>query len=362
MKKDYYEVLGVPKDAPQEKIKEAYRRLAHKYHPDKSGGDEKKFKEINEAYQILSDAQKRAQYDHFGHAFDGANFGGQNPFGNGFEFNFGQNGFDFGGMSDLSDIFETLFEGMGVKSKRRSYSRGADLEFVEEIFLEESFRGIKKTINYETFGTCSECQGLGYFEKQGLTKCSNCDGKGEIRETRRSFFGNFSQVKACPKCSGTGQIPNKICGKCSGKGRIKQMKTVDIYIAPGTTEGQLIKITGAGETGEKNAGTGDLFVRIRIKPHHIFQRSGDDLLVKKELNLLDVLLEKKIEIPSISGNKISVEIPKEFDLREKLVIHGEGMPKFGSSHKGNLYVEFHIKTPKKIDPKLKKFLEDQKND
>ncbi|MDD5547364.1 MAG: DnaJ C-terminal domain-containing protein [Candidatus Pacebacteria bacterium] len=361
--KDYYKVLGVEQSASQDQIKDAYRKLAHKHHPDKAGGNEQKFKEINEAYQILSNKEKRSQYDRFGQTFDGSSpfggaQGGQNPFG--FDFNFDAN--NFGGASDMSDIFDMFFEGLGVKKKRRAYQRGADLEYIQEISLEEAFSGIKKKIHYDSFEDCSKCGSKGYFEKEGVIKCSNCDGRGEIRETRNSFFGAFSQIKACSKCKGTGQIPNKICNECSGTGRIKKQKIADVSIAPGTADSQLIKIPGGGDAGERGADTGDLYVRIKVKPHHVFQRHGDDLLIKKELNLINVLIGKKVEIPTVSGEKLNVEIPTDFNLNEKLKIPNEGMPRFNNYGKGDLYVSFQLKTPKKISPKIKKLLEDITNE
>lgn len=370
-KKDYYEILGVEKNAPQEKIKEAYRKLAHKHHPDKAGGDEKKFKEINEAYQILSSAEKRAQYDRFGHAFDHANFGGQNPFANGenpfagfgFDFNFGDGGTNYDNLSGFGDIFDAFFEGLGIKKKRRAYSRGADLEITQEITLEDAFRGVNKKINFETFAVCSKCGGMGYFEKQGITECSACDGRGEIQETKRGFFGNFSQIKQCHKCFGSGKIPNKLCDTCSGKGRTKQEKNIEIHIAPGTANGQLIQVAGAGEAGERGTESGDLYIRVMIKPHHYFARINDDLLVKKDLNMMDILMDKKIEMPTIAGGKINVEIPENFNFRERLRIDGQGMPKLGSHRRGDLYVEFNVRAPKKMNAKAKKILEDlEKND
>ncbi len=360
--KDYYKILGVEKGASEVDIKKAYRKLAHKYHPDKTGGDEAKFKEINEAYGILSDKNKRAQYDRFGQVFEGA--GG---FPGGGQWDFSQGGFGFGfdpsnmeDLSSVSDIFDAFFEGLGVK-RRKTYHRGADMEIIKEISLEEAFRGIDDKVSYETFISCQTCSGAGHFPKEGFTKCAACDGKGEIRETRQSFFGQFSQIRPCAKCHGQGQIPNKICKDCSGTGRLKDKKEIKLTIAPGIADGQLIKILGAGQAGERGAGAGDLYVRVRVKPHHTFQRLGDDLIVKQNLDLLKVLAGKKVEVPTISGGKVNVEIPVGFNLRERLRIPGEGMPKFGSApsslRRGDLYLEFDIKVPK-VDPKLKKELED----
>lgn len=358
---DYYKILNINKSASEEEVKKAFRKLAHKYHPDK-GGDEKKFKEVNEAYQILSNKEKRAQYDRFGRVFDGAGAGGFDPFG------FAQGGgpfgevkFDFGGagdFGDLGDIFDAFFEGMGVKQKRRTYHRGADIQIIQEITLEEAFRGVEKNFNYRTLVKCEKCHGLGNDPKVGFDQCGVCGGRGEIKEARQSFFGNFIQVKPCRQCFGVGQIPKKICETCKGSGKIMGERTLKIEIRPGTGDGQIIKIKGAGEAGEKGTAEGDLYIIIKIKPHFVFQRRGDDLIIKKEANIIDLLLEKKIEISTISGNRLKTEIPAGFDLKNNLKISGEGMPRFGSYSRGDLIVELTVKTPKKLSAKAKKILEE----
>lgn len=363
MKKDYYQILGVNKDASPEQLKEAYRKLAHKHHPDKSGGDEKKFKEINEAYQILSNKEKRAQYDQFGDSFSNMGQGGGYGYsqGNPFDGFSAGNGSAFGGdFGDLGDIFETFFGGGGSRG-RSSASRkrkGADLETIQEIILEDAFGGANKEITYNVFVKCKSCSGLGYIEKEGLERCSNCDGKGEIKEIKRTFFGQFAQVKTCPKCEGAGQIPKKTCKECSSSGKIKERKTIGFFIAPGINDGQVIKIAGAGEAGEKGAESGDLYIRIKILPHPIFQRRENDLYIKREVGLTDVLLNKKIEIPVISGGKINIEIPEGFYIQEKLAVPNEGMPKSEGRGRGNLYIEFKTKTPRKLNSRAKKLLED----
>lgn len=365
--KDYYEVLGVSKNASQDEIKKAYRKLAHKYHPDKAGGDEKKFKEINEAYQVLSDAKKRSQYDQFGRTFDSN--GGQGPFGG-----FGQGGpfggFDFsdfsgGGFGDISgmeDIFEVFFGGMGARDKRRTYRRGADIEILQEIELEGAFSGMEKTLRYSTYVKCETCKGAGHDSKEGFKQCITCGGKGEIKETKNTFFGSFTQVKTCPDCQGAGQIPNKICSTCKGAGRMKGEKRADIKIHPGVADGQIIKIKGAGEAGEKGAEDGDLFIRIKIKPHDVFKRSGDDLIITKKISLasfiMGVLDEEKVEAPSISGKKTKIEIPRDFDLTKPIKVFGEGMPRFNRNGRGDLFVELEIKTPSNISSKARKILKD----
>lgn len=360
--KDYYKILGVNRAATEEEIKKAYRKLAHEHHPDKKSGNEQKFKEINEAYQTLSDKTKRANYDRFGTA---------EPFGPG-----GVNGahgwegfqggnFDssfYGDFGDLNDVFESFFENMGVRPRRKTYQKGSDLELLTEITLEEAFRGVTKKTKIKTYTPCTVCGGKGADEKAGFTKCSTCDGQGEIKEQSRTFFGSFMQVKACKKCNGLGQIPNKACSSCSGVGRKQNEREINYEIVPGIQNDQIIKISGAGEAGERGAGTGDLYIRVRITPHNIFSRNGDDLIVRRELNLIDLLLGKKIEVPTISGGKIYTEIPTHFDLKQDLKIKNEGMPRFGSFGRGDLLVNFNVKAPKKASGKAKKVLEEIEKD
>jgi len=377
MAKDYYKILGIHKGASEEEVKKAFHQLAHKYHPDK-GGDEKKFKEINEAYQVLSNKEKRAQYDRFGQVFsNGARpaYGG-GGFGFGGPFDFAQGGpygevkFDFGGdFGDIGDIFDAFFEGLGVRQKRRTYERGADIQIIQEITLEEAYRGVEKKINYSVAVRCQKCGGLGHDPQAGFEKCSVCAGRGEIKETRRSFFGDFVQVKACDKCFGTGQLPKKICDACHGSGKVRGEKNITIEVRAGISDGQIIKVQSAGEAGERGSKEGDMYIRIKIKPHPVFKRQGDDLFIKKEIKIIDLLLGRKIEIPIISGNpegkqvsygagKLKVEIPADFDLKNNLRISAEGMPRFNALGRGDLIVELTVKTPKRINPKVKKLLED----
>ncbi|KKQ21625.1 MAG: Chaperone protein DnaJ, partial [Candidatus Wolfebacteria bacterium GW2011_GWC1_37_10] len=355
---DYYRILGINKGASEEEIKKAFRKLAHKYHPDKKGGDEKKFKEISEAYSILSDKNKRAQYDKFGQVFDGAGatgegqgFGGfgAGPFGAGFGFDFDPSA--FGDVSGLGDIFDAFFEGMGVKQKRRTYERGADIEIIQEITLEEAFHGAERELRYNIGVACDKCGGKGHDVSAGFEKCNICGGRGEIKETRKTFFGSFAQVKSCKECFGTGQIPKSVCKHCHGGGKVAGERKVKIKIFAGISEGQLITVKGMGEAGERGTEGGDLYIRIKIKPHHIFRRQGNDLIVRKEINLVDVLLDKKIEISTIAGKKLELEIPAGFSLKENLTVSGEGMPIFGSAGKGNLIIELNVKKPKHLSAK-----------
>jgi molecular chaperone DnaJ len=209
-----------------------------------------------------------------------------------------------------------------------------------------------------TFAQCEKCKGKGAEPGSGFEKCKTCDGRGEIREQKRTFFGSFSQVTTCAKCRGTGEIPKKACAVCKGAGRVEADRDVRIEILPGIEDNQLIQIKGAGEAGERGTGVGDLYVRVRVLPHSVFERHGANLVVARELKVVDLLLGKKIEVPTISGGKISVEIPAGFNLRDPFPIPNEGMPHFNSYGRGDLFVNFIVKAPKKVDGKVKKALEE----
>ncbi len=357
--KDYYKILGVQKTASEEDIKKAFRRLAHQYHPDKAGGDESKFKEVNEAYQVLSDKQKRAQYDQFGQAFDGGAAGG---WPGGFS---GQGGPAWGGegfggfedMGDLSSMFESIFEQFGG-SRHKTYTHGSDIELIEEISLEEAFRGVKKNVAFKTQVACGVCGGLGYDKAQGTKTCQTCGGKGQVREQKRTFFGNFSQVRDCPQCRGLGNIPNKICGECGGAGRVKKAKELTIEIAPGVADGQVLKVVKAGEAGERGAVAGDLYLVIRVRPHPVFVRKDNDLYMIKEIKFSDAFLKKEIKIKDIGGDDFMAAIPANWKINEKLRVGGHGMPGFGGRSRGDLYVQLEMKTPGHLSLKAKKLLEE----
>lgn len=365
MNNDYYKILGVEKGASEDDIKKAYRKLAHQYHPDKKGGDEQKFKEINEAYQTLSNKEKRVHYDRFGKTFDGA---GAGPGGYG-GFSQGGYGFDFqgGDFGDLGDIFEAFFEGMGGQQKRKTYTHGSDLEMTQEIPLEDAYRGIEKTVSYKVNVQCQQCRGLGHDAKTVFSQCKKCDGRGEIRETRSTFFGNFAQVKTCMECHGTGQIPDKKCSRCSGSGIAKGEKTITIKILPGITDGQIIKVAGAGEAGERGAQAGDLYLHIRVRPHKAFVRRDDNLVIEKEIRLLDLLAyfsggDHPILVPTISGKELSLFIPHDFLFDKPFKVSGEGMPHFNRVGKGDLFVHFKIVPPRKMNSTAKRLLEELKKE
>jgi molecular chaperone DnaJ len=352
MAKDYYSILGVSKTASEEEIKKAYRKKAHEHHPDKAKGDEAKFKEINEAYQVLSNKDKRANYDRFGSADGPAGFGGQGfgGFGGGF------GGFDGMDMGDLGDFVESIFGGGG--GRRSTVRRGADLEMTLEVSLEESFKGVKKPIDLRTLVMCDVCKGEGGDISAGTETCSVCKGAGQVRRERRTILGSFAQVETCERCHGRGKIPKKQCEHCKGKGRVSGERKTTLDIMPGIEDTQVIQIRGFGEAGEPGTPSGDLYVRVRVRPSSAFARRGDDLIVRKELNVVDLLLGKKLSVPTIDGPSYEFDIPANFDLKQPFRIPGKGMPHFGGHRRGDLLVDFMIKAPKKLDPKAKKVLED----
>jgi len=350
MKKDYYDILGVQKNATEEEIKKAYRKLAHQYHPDKTGGDSDKFKEISEAYQVLSDKNKRVAYDRFGSA---EGFGGS---GNPFAGMGGVNGvnFDFGGidMGDLSSIFEGIFGGMAdvVRPVRR---KGSDTEIFAEITLEDAVKGISMPIVLKTFVKCEACSGKGHDPAKGFSKCRACGGSGSVRETKKTILGSFSRVSVCKDCDGTGEIPVSPCKECSGKGRIKGEREISVDIHPGVLDGQIIKIKGMGEAGEKGADSGDLYVRVKVLPHKAFTRNGDDLVTFKEVKFSDILLGKKITIRTIRGKEVEISAAPGESVRKEIRVKGEG-----ATPRGDLIVFLDLQIPKKLDSKTRKILEE----
>ncbi len=366
MAKDYYKILGVNKNASEEELKKAYRKLAHEHHPDKAHGNEAKFKEINEAYQVLGNKTKRAQYDEYGQVFEGNMPGGHGAGG----FGFGDfSGFQGGGTEwnvnfgeDMGDIFETIFDQFGGRSKRRrTYTNGSDIEIAQDLTLEEAFHGVVRNLRFKTQITCKECAGVGHDVSKGFTKCSSCEGKGEVRVEKNTFFGNFSQVKMCEVCMGRGETPNKSCATCKGRGRVTGEREVRVDMGMGIENGQIIQLKGMGEAGEHKSESGDLYVVVRVTKHAVFDRKKDDLYATREIRITDALLQRKMDMKDIGGETFSFTIPEGSDLTRELKIEGRGMPRFGSTNKnnrGNLYVKLTAKTPKNLTRKAKQLLED----
>ena len=355
MPKDYYEILGVKKGASREEIKRAYRKLAHEHHPDKKSGDEKKFKEINEAYQILGDEQKRQQYDRFGQTFSGGE--GQRGFG-GFDFS----GFEENFGADFGDIFEDFLGGLGGfgSSRSRRQNRGSDMSLGIDISFKESVFGGRRSVIIEKSKKCEICKGSGAESDSQLKKCETCGGVGTVRETRRSLFGSFTSLSECSHCRGRGEVPEKICRHCRGAGILKKQETIDIDIPAGIRDGEAVKLTGLGEEIAKGP-AGDLYVRIHVLPHHIFRREGFDILMDLYLPLTKMLLGGEETVETLDGKTLVAipELSKSGDflrLRGKGAFKGRGGRSASPAGRGDLLIRMLLKLPRKLSQEAKKLL------
>jgi len=365
MNKDYYKILGVSQDASKEEIKRAYRKMAHKYHPDKKDGDEKKFKEINEAYQILSNDQKRQQYDQFGTSFEQPGFGFSGFSGTGINFedlfrgSFARGGqtFDwedlFGGREGFADIFGDFFGRAGFGQRKE---KGKDIVVDLEISLEEAFKGIEKEIKLKKLTVCSYCKGSGGEPGKGKKKCSQCGGSGQVQQTKRTFFGVFSQVSTCSKCQGKGEVPEKECKNCRGTGRAQNIETIKIDLPAGVNNGQTIRLAGKGEAAKKDGLPGDLYIRVHLKKHKDFERKGDDIYYDAELKFSQAVLGDKIEVPTLEGI-IKLKIPAGTESGKIFRLAGKGMPRVNGSGRGDEYVHIKVKVPKRLSKKEKELIE-----
>lgn len=358
--KDYYKILGVSKNANQEEIKKAYRKLAHKYHPDK-GGNEEKFKELNAAYQVLSDPEKRKQYDTFGSSFKGAGaaggggFGGFGDFGDFSDIFRGAGGFESG--VDLEGVFEEFFGGGARRERRRV---GSDLTMEIEVALEEAFSGLEKKINYFRLAPCSECRGSGAEKESGFRECGKCGGSGRTKETRRTFFGSLVREIICSDCEGEGRRPEKLCSHCHGEGREKKEDIISLHIPAGVLSGDTFVVKGRGETG-KGGVAGDLYVRVKIKPHSLFERKGTDLFSDQVINFIQASLGCVLEISMIDG-RAELKIPAGTESGDILRLGGKGMSIPGRRERGDFYVRIKVKTPKNLNRRAKELLEELKGE
>ena len=352
-KRDYYEVLGVNKSSSKDEIKKAYRKLALKHHPDKNKGDkgsEEKFKEASEAYHVLSDDKRKANYDQFGHsAFQGA--GGQGGFGN----------FDF--SSSFSDIFEDVFGdisdfGFGSSRRsRRSNNRGNDLRYDISIDLNDSYTGIEKKISYTTYKKCKTCSGSGSKPGSKPSSCSYCNGQGKVRSSQ----GFFTIQQTCPECGGEGEKITNPCKDCSGMGKTQSNETVSVKIPKGVDDGTRIRLAGKGESGNRGGVNGDLYLFVSIEPHNIFQRSEENLYYELPISIADAALGATVEVPSIDGGKTKIKIPSGTQSGKQLRLKGKGMPILRRNLLGDLYIRIITEVPTSLTKRQKELLTEFKN-
>lgn len=350
MSKDYYKILGVKKEATKEEIKKAYKKLAKKYHPDlnKDPSAADKFKEVNEAAAVLADPQKRQQYDQFGTADFGS---GQGGFG-GFDFrDFAGQGFDF------ESIFENLFSGMGFGGRRRGarQGRGRDLLFDLTITLEEAAKGVKKKIEIDKLVQCKKCKGSGAEKGSSMKTCEQCNGTGVHRQTRQTPFGVFQTQTTCRNCSGRGEYIEEPCLDCNGQGRAEKEVTVDVKIPAGVDNGTQVRLKGEGEAGFQGSSAGDLYIRMHVKPHKVFERQGRELYLNAPLPFTTACLGGELEVPTLDG-KTKIKIPAGTQSGVIFRIKDEGLPDLHGYGTGSLNVEVHIDVPKKLTKKQKELL------
>lgn len=351
MSKDFYKTLGVEKSASADEIKKAYRKLAMKYHPDQNKDNpeaEEKFKEVNEAYDVLKDEQKRAAYDRFGSsAFDGS-MGGGGPGGFG--------GFS-GGAGAFTDIFEDMFgEFMGGRAGggrgRGGAQRGSDLQYTLEISLEDAFKGKEANIKIPVNDTCDQCDGSGAEAGTSAGECSTCGGAGRIRQQQ----GFFTIERTCPTCGGAGKIISNPCKKCHGQGRVRKDKTLKVKIPAGVDTGRRIRLSGEGEAGVMGGPRGDLYVLLAIKPHKLFKRDGANLNCRVPITVTRAALGGDVEVPTIEGKAAKVKIPAGTQTGQQFRLKGKGMTVLGSDARGDLYIEIYVETPVNLSKKQQDML------
>ncbi|MDE1919271.1 MAG: molecular chaperone DnaJ [Patescibacteria group bacterium] len=360
MAKDYYNVLGVDRKATKEDIKKAFRKLAHKYHPDKGGTDESKFKEITEAYSVLSDDKKRREYDAYGQAFaGGAPRGGQagaQGFG-GFDFNGFQQGFGQGGVDfDFGDIFGDIFG--GGRGQART-PRGRDISIDLEIPFKDAVFGTTRSVLLAKVSTCAVCRGTGGKPGTELETCKTCNGSGRVHEMRNSILGQFTSVRACTACDGTGKIPKEKCTECKGHGVLRKQEEIKINIPAGIDNGEMIRMPQQGEA-VKTGVAGDLYVKIHVKPHPVFRRDGSNLTMNLSVKLTDAMLGTSVSVETLEGKTLEVKIPPMKRAEEHLRVAGKGIPFEGG--RGDLIIRLEVALPHKLSGKARKTVEELKSE
>jgi molecular chaperone DnaJ len=356
-KRDYYEILGISKSASDDEIKKAYRKAAVKYHPDKEGGDETKFKEVSEAYEVLKDGSKRQRYDQFGHAGVGGNSGGSqggNPFGG---FN-GQNvNFDFGD-NGFGDIFSQFFGG-GGGGRQQSPKRGRDVEATLQLTFEEAVFGVSEKIELEMNDDCSHCHGTTVEPGYDMKTCPTCRGAGQVNRVMNTIFGQIQQAATCETCGGTGKVPEKVCTVCRGKGVERRKRTINIKIPAGIDDGATIRLSGHGEAIGKGQ-KGDLYVHIRVKAHKHFTREGDIILSEHHVGMVSATLGIEIEVDTVDG-KIRMKIPEGTQSGTDFKLSNHGVPHMKSDKRGPHIVSIIVDTPTKLTKNQKELLKQFEN-
>jgi len=360
-KKNYYEILGVDKSASKEEIKKAFHKSAHKYHPDKNNGDDKKFKEVNEAYQVLSDDQKRSRYDQFGSAdagMGGGNYGaGQGGFG-GFDFSGGfQNGQGFD-MGDLGDIFGDFFGG-GMGRGTKNSRRGRDIQTEIDLTFEESVFGVKRTISINKQSKCNVCDGTGAKVGTKMNTCKTCGGQGQVREVRRSILGTFATTKVCDDCLGSGKIPSEKCSNCNGVGVYRKKEDIELNVPAGINDTEMLKMAGMGEAIQGGK-SGDLYIKVRVKSHPLFKRDGLNLTMDVPIKLTDALTGMVYKLKTLEGNILEINIPEGINHNELLRVRGKGVP--SSRGRGDIILRVQVKMPSKLSHTAKKIIEELKKE
>jgi molecular chaperone DnaJ len=348
MSRDYYEILGVSKDADKKEIKSAFKRMARKYHPDVAEDKtdaEQKFGEINEAYSVLSDDEQRAHYDRFGVA-PGVNQG--------------QAGAGFGGFSGgFGDIFDAIFGGMGGgggRQRRRGPSRGADLRMGVRVSLLEAFQGVAKEVELTTDVTCSECNGKRTKSSDGFRNCKECHGTGQIHQAISTPFGRITQSAPCAACRGEGRTLTDPCGNCNGRGVTEKTRTLEVKIPPGIDTGRMIRVEGEGAPGPMGGPSGDLYLEIDVEQSKEFDRRGDDLIHKLKIRFTDAALGEKVTVPMLNGDEETLNIPSGTQNNTIFRVKGKGMPRLGRQSRGDLHVVVEVMVPTKLNGKQKKLL------
>ena len=372
-KRDYYEVLGVPKTATDEEIKKAYRKLAKKYHPDANPDNkeeaEAKFKEVNEAYETLADPQKRKMYDQFGadgpQGFGGFGGSGTGPFGSGFGnggyYSYTSSGFDgFSDFGDLGDIFSSFFGGGSRTSSRtqtRGPRKGADLNLNMEITFEEAFLGVEKEIVITRPETCSICKGTGARPGTSVTKCSVCNGTGTVRQVQNTILGQMQTTRTCTNCHGTGEVIKEVCDNCKGKGTVRKQARIKVKIPAGIDDNQTVVLRGEGEPGEKGGAKGDLYITVKIKKSNIFTRNGNTVMCEIPITITQATLGSRLKIPMVDGSVEEYDIPEGTQTGTKFTIRERGFKSINSSARGSFVFTVVVQTPKKLNREQRELLE-----